>query len=265
MATVRPFEVLDASSVLLITTRNRDVLPRGTQRLDVDQMSIEEAVQLLGAGLGSNEGDFEALSRLLGEWPILLGLANGQLRRMARHGVSVDEALKRVENRLESKGLSAFDRRDAEARADAVKLTMEAGFESGLLSLDDEERYVSLAVFPKDTDIPLVVLAPYWDLAFDDAFDVLERFFDFSLLQYFDGSEAVLRLHGVFHRYLIDLVGSQEDRLAALHREFLGVHRPVSGRWVDLDPEERYLWHHLAHHLVGAGETEFLVSQLFDF
>ena len=257
----RPFEGLGTGSALLITTRNRDTLPPGTLPLDVDEMEPREAVQLLGAGLGGDGKDFEPLARQLGEWPLLLKLVNGQLRKLTARGVEVANALERVGTKLRDRGLSAFDHRDADAREDAVRLTMAAGFESGVLDEGDQERYRSLAIFPEHTDIPIEVLAPYWALDLDDAEDLAERLFDLSLLQRFEDGPKTLRLHDVFREYLI---GEQHSQLVELNQRFLQAHRPESGRWADLPPTVGYLWRHLAHHLLGAAEASILAVLLVD-
>ena len=176
-----------------------------TRPLNVDEMQLDEAIQLLGAGLDGQPEDFEPLARQLGEWPLLLKLVNGQLRKLTGRGVKVSEALERVGAKLRSRGLSAFDHRDAEAREDAVRLTMAAGFESGVLDEADQARYRSLAIFPEDTDLPIETLAPYWALSLDDAEELAERLFDLSLLQRLDpGPPQTIRLHDVFRHYLID-------------------------------------------------------------
>ena len=259
---IRPLEGLGGGSALLITTRNRDTLPPNTQPLDVDQMEPSEAVRLLGAGLGGYPEEFGPLARQLGEWPLLLRLVNGQLRKLTSRGVNVDDALDRVAAKLRERGLSAFDRRNAEAREDAVGLTMAAGFESGILVKDDQARFHSLAIFPEDTDIPVEVLAPYWDLDFDDAAELAEQLFDLSLLQHFDVGPQSLRLHDVFRHYLI---GEQYPQLVELNRKFLEVNLPESGHWADLPESVQYLWRNFAYHQIEAHQESVLASTLFDF
>lgn len=65
----------------LITTRNIDTLPPHTRRLDVDAMRWNEAMALLGAGLSEvDQSRLRRRAERLGEWPLLLKLANGVLR-----------------------------------------------------------------------------------------------------------------------------------------------------------------------------------------
>lgn len=121
---LRPFQGM--SSALLITTREKDVLPSGSQRIDVDAMEIPEAVNLLRNGLPEWDiAHFNSLARRLGEWPLLLTLVNRQLRELVeKDGFSVGEALQEVESILESEGLTGFDRENAESRQFAVEKTL---------------------------------------------------------------------------------------------------------------------------------------------
>src|SRR5207245_306138 len=70
----------------LVTTRNEDVLPTNAQSLVVDAMQPDEAVQLLSFGLqtgaftAKETQAMRALVARLGEWALLLKLANGVLR-----------------------------------------------------------------------------------------------------------------------------------------------------------------------------------------
>ena len=71
----------------MITTRNADVLPAGARRIDIDAMRGDEATALVGFGLppGSDEA-LRALAARLGEWPLLLKLANAALRDRTHSG-----------------------------------------------------------------------------------------------------------------------------------------------------------------------------------
>ena len=92
-AHLKPFLQGGKRCARLITTRNEEVLPVTTQSIQVDAMRQNEAVQLLTAGLDglapSSASDRLALGKLaarLGEWPLLLKLANGRLRRQMSRG-----------------------------------------------------------------------------------------------------------------------------------------------------------------------------------
>jgi hypothetical protein len=79
---LRPFLQGGQRCARLVTTRNRDTLPLGVLETRVDAMKLREAVQLLGAGLPDEAPEAMAsLAARLGEWPLLVELANGLLRR----------------------------------------------------------------------------------------------------------------------------------------------------------------------------------------
>ena len=62
-----------------------DALPAHAKSVDVDAMRQEEAVALLGAGLpAGREAELRALAARMGEWPLLLTLAGGALRKKRR-------------------------------------------------------------------------------------------------------------------------------------------------------------------------------------
>ncbi len=89
----------------LITTRNYQVLPVTVKLIPVDAMRQQEAIELLQAGLGikhrsaEQEQTFRILASRLGEWPLLLRLANGILReRIVNLHEPVPAALDFLEN-----------------------------------------------------------------------------------------------------------------------------------------------------------------------
>jgi hypothetical protein len=128
----------------LITTRNEGVLPANAQSLVVDAMQPGEAVQLLYSGLqpgAFTTTDMQSLRTLvarLGEWALLLNLANGVLRDRVGHGEALANALAYLNKALDRRGLTAFDAENALARDAAISTTL-------CVSLDllHREQYVS--------------------------------------------------------------------------------------------------------------------------
>ena len=146
----------------LVTTRNEDVLPANAKSLVVDAMQRDEAVQLLSFGLQADPftaTEMQALRALvarLGEWALLLKLANGVLRDRVGRGEALANALAYLNKALDKRGLTAFDAENAQARNAAVSATLRVSFE--LLHGKQYARYQELAVFPEDVDIPLATL-----------------------------------------------------------------------------------------------------------
>lgn len=255
-----PFQGM--SSALLITTREKDVLPRGSQRIDVDAMEIPEAVNLLQVELPEWEPDpFDSLARRLGEWPLLLKLVNRQLRELVEEDdFTVGEALQEVESILESEGLTGFDRENAESRQFAVEKTMAVS----LRRLSDSElaRYRDLAVFPEDVEIPVSILERFWRSSRVKTEKLCRRVDNLSLLLRFDRRKGIIQLHDVVRHYLVRREG---ENLPNLHRRFLETLRPKNGLWRDFPEQESYLWRNLAYHLLEAGERGVLRDLLLDF
>jgi WD40 repeat protein len=264
-AHLRPFLRGGDNCARLITTRNADILPADASTVNVDAMQQDEALALLSAGLPGGEGQAPALRELaarLGEWPLLLQLANGALRlRIDQYRQSLPDALAYVVRVLDRRGLTAFDARDAQARDQAVATTL--GVSLDLLTEEERPRYYELATFPEDVDIPIAVLERLWGATcgFDDldTEDLVVRLDRLSLLQECDLAKGCVRLHDVMRAYLVTEWG---DRLATLHARFLDAYELE--RWADLPRRESYLWGYLAYHLAQAGRESDLRVLLLD-
>ncbi len=274
-AHLRPFLRGGPGCTRLITTRNRDTLPADVHPVDVDAMRTDEAVALLGMGLPVVETETQDLASLpaltgrLGEWPLLLGLVNGALRVRVELGQSLDDALAWVNRALDKRGLTAFDARDAEARDQAVALTL--GVSLWLLDVEQRARYNELAVFPEDIDVPLAALTVLWGATGGlDDFDVEELYqqlANLSLVQHFDLKARVLRLHDVVRAYLV----SQQTDFPALHAQLVDAYAVQCNHnaqgvvaW-DTGPDDGYFYLYLPYHLAQAGRVADLDALLLSF
>ncbi len=236
---VAPFQGPHTEAALLVTTRMSRVLSAEVVLIRVDAMEPQEAVELLGKEIPSQEDHrFGSLSARLGEWPLLLKIVNRQLREILAEGLSLKKANGEVEKALTAEGLSAFDREDA--RNHAVALTV--GVSLQRLSPKDSSRFDQLAIFPEDKDIPLAVLGRLWDLDEYKIKKLCERLLGLSLLLRFSREASTIRLHDVIRTYLLK---RGESHLPEWHGRLLDAYRPVNGRWPDLPREESYLWNHL--------------------
>ena len=262
---LRPFLQGGSRCARVITTRVIDTVPVGASRVDVDAMRQDEAHALVGYGLADPlDAGLRDLAARLGEWPLLLKLANAALRdRVDNGGQSLAAALVYINKALDRRGLTFFDARDAVARHQAVEKTIALSIER--LSDSEQRRFMELAVFPEDVDVPLQTLEKLWgrtggldDL---DTENLSERLNRLSLTLSFDPTRRCVRLHDVIRQYLVHRLG---DGLVALHFELLDAHRPGTGAWADLPPSEPYLWDHLASHLIAAGRSAELVGAVLD-
>ncbi|HSE15935.1 MAG TPA: TIR domain-containing protein [Pyrinomonadaceae bacterium] len=257
----------------LITTRNFDTLPAGAARVRVDAMQQDEATALLAAGLDQIDlGDrtlrreLRELASRLGEWPLLLRLANSALRNaIENENQSAHDAIDWINKALRKRGLTYFDANNSEARHQAVARTI--GVSLDLLSPQDRERYGELAIFPEDVEIPLATLERLWGKTGGlDDFDTRElcsRLNRFSLLWSYDANQGRIRLHDVVRKFLIE---QQGDRLPSIHKQLLQAHRDSDlSRWADTPADEPYLWDQLAYHLLEAGGGDELVETVKDW
>jgi WD40 repeat protein len=256
---VTPFQGL---APLLVTTRDSRTLPSDAVQVHVDAMEVPEAVRLLGAGLPAGaEAELKTLAARLGEWPLLLKIVNRQLRDLVqKDGLAPERAFREVVEALDAEGLTVFDREDLESRGQAVARTVGASLRR--LAGEDVSRFEQLAIFPEDKDIPLQILEKLWGSGSFATRKLCGQFHDLSLLLRFDRQAGTIRLHDVIRAYLLK---KGESHLVAWHRHLLDACRPVNGHWPDLPRDESYLWNHLIHHLLGAGQSDVCRNLLLDF
>ena len=277
-AHLRPFTQGGPRCARLITTRNLDTLPDGVHKVKVDAMKQNEAVALLGAGFDKHtdlptvRNKLNALAERLGEWPLLLKLVNGYLRKSAENkNRSLPDAVARAKQALDKRGLTYFDVRDSGERKNAMAKTI--GISLDLLTEDERARYFELAIFPEDVEIRSATAEKLWartgGLDEFDTDDLCVRLNRLSLLLDFDASKRGIRLHDVIRHYLIEQARNQ---LPSIHNQLLESHRPVSTSldppvtpWSELPDDEPYLWDHLAFHLIEAGREKELVATVKDW
>ncbi|MEM8812203.1 MAG: TIR domain-containing protein [Pseudomonadota bacterium] len=252
-ADMKPFMRGGANSARLITTRIAG-LAAEAQPFAVNEMRRSEAVELLANGLPIDpdlKGRYRTLSHKLGEWPLLLELANAQLRRRLAKSDTITGALDYVERKLSKQGIVAFDVRQAQHREEAISVTMDLSLE--FLSGRERGAFLGLALFAEDTEIPLEIAADLW---FVDEFEAEEwaMVFDEMSLARFRLQDATIRLHDVVRSYaetcLPDLP-SQHDSLVASLKPALERGDPFAWRWQ-------------SYHLVQAGRGDALRDALLD-
>ncbi|WP_256788479.1 DUF4062 domain-containing protein [Frankia sp. AvcI1] len=281
---LQPFLLGGAGTVRLVTTRLRDLVPRA-RMIEIQAMLPAEAMTLLLRDLGTQAP--EAAERLLGvtgRWPVLVRLVNRALVRHVRDGMSLPRAAERVLRRMRRRGPTGLDVTRAAQRSEAVEATLAASL--GLLTGHRLERYLELAVFPEDVEIPRRVLDAYWgttgDLDPDEVDDLCQELADLSLVVAYRRSPPSLLLQDVLRTYLRARVG--EERLRefeavlcdALRDTFLpapaaapaSVPASAPGAsgapWWLLPESADYAWTHLVGHLVGAGRTAEVAALVGD-
>ncbi|WP_406356412.1 NB-ARC domain-containing protein [Streptomyces sp. NBC_00658] len=271
-AQLRPFRFGGRSCTRLVTTRIPDLLPPGGPTIAVDAMSANQARLLLTDGMTGFPVEMaERLAQVAGRWPVLLNLLNGVLRRRVERGQPTREAADQVLCTLVADGPGAFDPTRPAERSKAVAATVEASL--ALLITHDRHRYLDLAVFPEDVDIPLDVLGLLWPgIRVDTLCEELAQLglaADYRL----DAPGPRLVLHDVLRTYLrtcrsIDGHAAVHRRLAIAASGLLPPHiegsedRPRP--WWTLPANANYLWRYLPQHLAAADEDEELAALVED-
>uniref|UniRef100_UPI0037045D38 DUF4062 domain-containing protein n=1 Tax=Candidatus Frankia nodulisporulans TaxID=2060052 RepID=UPI0037045D38 len=284
---VEPFLQGGPNTMRLVTTRLRDVLPR-CRMIEIPAMRRAEAMALLLRDLppgslptGTSTGGAvvldgpvvvdsalaEGAERLLahtGRWPVLLSLVNRALVRYVRDGMSPARAVERVRRRMERRGPTGLDVTRAGQRAEAVEVTLAASLD--LLTGHRLQRYLELAVFPEDVEVPRAILDVYWgrtgDLDPDEVDDLCQELADLSLVVTYRRAPAALLLQDVLRSYLRVRVGV--PRLAeleavlcdALRDAHLPSARESGDPWWLLPASASYAWTYLVGHLLGAGRVD---------
>lgn len=244
----------------LITTRNHGVLPLDGMAVEVGVMEVSEAQTLLTLGLPDLPAAYVgSLLRMTGRWPVLLTLVNRTIRRLVHRGMGAEAAASRIQERLRT-GPTALDMRRPRERAEAVEATIAASLD--VLDSEQLERYLDLAVFPEDQQIPIAVLRLWWRRhAWSDSAveQFCEELAELSLLQsYLPGADTV-SMHDVIRGYLRGRCGA--PRLHAINDDLLAAaastvpdtaDEPGDAEltpWWLLPDEQQYLWLNLGYHL----------------
>jgi WD40 repeat protein len=260
VAQVEPFLIGGSAAVRLFTTRVRGVLPGSAELVRVDEMGRGEAEQLLTAGVGAVSGRVVAgLLAVTGRWPVLLALVNGAVVADQSAGRQAEDSMREILHELRATGPTALDVADATERHTAVARTI--GVSLSRLTIEQRDRYVELAVFGEDVEIPGPVLSRYWKATGGwSAFQTrrfCQRLADLALVSDYRQDPARVILHDVIRAYLREQV---HERPGELDRALIDAHRSLvphedgqTSAWWQLPAEETYLWSWLPAHLRSAG------------
>lgn len=262
---LRPFRFGGRRCTRLVTSRIPDLLPDGPQ-VRVDAMSGDQARGLVADSVpGLPPEQVERLAHLAGRWPVLLNLVNGALRRRVGRGQPVAAAAIEIVARLVADGPTAFDPTRPADRGRAVRATVEASL--SLLDPADVERYLDLAVFPEDVEIPLTVLTLLWPGCRVDA--LAEEWANLGLVADFrlDAPGPRLVLHDVMLAYLRTRRSPAQwseahGRLVDAAAGLLPQASPLE--WWALPEDPTYVWRYLPWHLLNGGRPDELVALLTD-
>ncbi|MFJ6940386.1 NB-ARC domain-containing protein [Streptomyces sp. NPDC101132] len=224
---LEPFLLGGAPCVRLVTTRVPAVLPPGTRRVRVDEMSPAQARAVLTHGLPPLPPDtVTGLLHATGRWALLLRLTNRLIaRRIATGGEPADVA-RAVLRALRDRGPAAvdgpaaprgtpLDLDDPARRAQAVRATVEAA--TTLLPAGGARRLAELAVFAEDEAVPVPLVARLWaatdGLEEEAARTLCAQLEALSLVALNPERGGRISLHDVLRDYLRSELGASELRV----------------------------------------------------
>jgi DNA-binding XRE family transcriptional regulator len=270
-ADLAPFLFGGPRCVRLVTSRNVRVCPSTTRLMRLGPMSPHEINELLRRGISAPAGyEARGLAELCGGWPLLATVVGSNIQQDVGAGAPLSRAVRDAGEVLAGQGPQAFDVWDADQRRTAIGHAIM----SSLRSLDEhvtiaggsalQDRYLSLAIFPAATPVPLDVLTHWWQRAYGWSRSAVRQFCrvlaDRSLVSAYLADRDAILLHDVFRGYLRHLLG---DEWAASHRSLIDAYRASAGdQWLNLGDEHGYVWRHLSFHLHFADLDDELVGTL---
>jgi len=206
-----------------------------------------------------------SLSDRLGEWPLLLTLANGMLRTWHEAGTPGCEnlagALRTVHQALDSQHLeTGWHIVDPVERKRALDCVIAASLE--LFSPEDRERYIELSVFPPEENVPVASVAVLWNMDLDETYFTCARLAGVALVE-MDPERWTIRLHSAILNSLIDQLWV--GQLAALNNRLVEHYAARCPDGWSTGPDDGYFFQHLAGHMAQAGRRSEISSLLLDF
>ncbi|MGW6576304.1 NB-ARC domain-containing protein [Streptomyces sp. NPDC054945] len=255
---IDPFLRGGARCVRLVTTRVPGALPRGTERVRVDQMSPAQARAVLTWELPAlPEPLVRDLLEASGRWALLLRLINRLISRRIATGSEPEHAAAQTLRGLVADGPAVVDSDrvtldldDPARRAQAVRATVEAA--RALLPSGGGRRLAELSVFAEDESIPVPLIARLWTttggLTEDESRTLCAAFDRLSLVSLTPDHGGRVAIHDVLRDYLHKELG--EPAVTALHGTLADAFGPRP--W---ESSEGYVLDHAIEHLLAAGRT----------
>lgn len=278
-----PFLLGGAECVRLVTTRIPAVLPDNAERIQVDQMSPDQAYAVLTNGLPEfPNATRERLLAVTGRWALLLRLTNRIIATQIASGTDPDFAASETVRRLQVDGpvgvdnpAEPVDLDDPKRRSTAVRSTVEAATQ--LLPAGGYARFIELGIFAEDEEVPLDIVTNLWsetgNLARFDSRNLCQTLHGLSLLFLESEAGGRIRLHDVLRDYIRGELGERlltEVNAALMDSVARSLPRlPISAMpspdiawW---EHSDGYMLDHTISHLLSAGrvsEAEALASDL---
>ncbi|NKQ24138.1 WD40 domain-containing protein [Streptomyces galbus] len=268
---VNAFLVGGSSSARMFTARNRGLAPSFAEVIEVGQMTEGEARATALAGLPSlDASSSESLLRFAKGWPVLLGLINASLRAYTRAGGPPQEVTSWIAHLIASDGPEALDATVPQHLRSTISATVSASLD--LLTAEEQERYLDLAVFEEDVEVPEHIAALLWGATGELSRMETRRLMGLlSVLRLvserWSGGEPAIAVHDVLrscvrHRLSLPDLARRNQCLVSALRALLPAGAPT--QWWRLPVDETFVMQHLPHHLQAAGLTGELADLACD-
>lgn len=260
-ADLRPFLRGGIGCARLITTRISQIaIEAKATYIEVDEMTSNQAVDLLITNLDPliEREPFRQMATRLGEWPLLLELANAFLRECIMFGDMPETALELLDESLDEEGITTINTEEADERRRGAAGALAASLR--MLDKTEQARLFELAIFPEDTAIPITTVQQLWgEQLFSGKVQVRTR----RLLQRLAGlafcrldlESGTLRIHDVIRQSLSARLGD----VSSIHKRLLDA-------WGSLHVlPDMYAWQYVAYHLIGADRGTELRTLLLNY
>ena len=254
---IKPFLVGGSRCLLLVTTRKAEVAEEiGARRIEVPEMSQQEALSLLGKWADEIRPEDLAtaswLASEVGYLPLALELIGGQVSKL--------QSWTEYRRRWEQQKLDAV-KRGRRAQGKENNLQDSAQLSLSTLPFADRERYLQLGIFSKKMHFSANAASALWGC---DKLEASELLLDFAgqalLKQQKVGETFEYTFHDVLHDFVTRHLG--EKGLVDAHTALIiGYRNQCHDGW-HTGPNDGYFFERLAYHLAEAGRIDELYKLL---
>jgi len=259
MDVARAFNALGPNCQMLITTRNLEIV-RGLKAREfcLDVLGLEQSMQLLSLSSGMKIEDLDPQAKEVAEECDRLPLALAMVGSMVHAALDKGrpDPWKHVLKRLQSADLDKIKAEFPDYPYPNLLRAIEVSVEN--LEPEEKKRYLEMAVFPEDAQIPEAALQILWNLDENDARDLADLFVDRSLAMLNNGR---LSLHDLQHDFATKRTGD----LVALHDKLVDSYEKKCPSGWHTGPNDGYFLQHLAYHLLNSGKKEELKKLDLDY
>jgi WD40 repeat protein len=259
MDDVRAFDALGPNCRMLVTTRDQEIV-RGLKAREfcLDVLNEEDSLKLLALSSGLKREDLGPKAKEVAKECDCLPLALAMVGSMAKAALARGrtDPWEHILHRLLSADLDKIKAEFPDYPYPNLLRAIEVSVES--LEQEEQKRYLELAVFSEDTEVPEAALQLLWGLDEYDTRDLADHLADRSLAWFNSGR---LGLHDLQHDFAVKRVVD----LLALHRKLLDAYEKECPNGWHTGPNDGYFLQHLTNHLLHSGRKKDLKELALDF